>query len=87
MIGPSTDAKPANGVQQLKYVLLAMRPKQWVKNAFVFAGIIFAGEHLFTEAWALGHVLVAFGLFCLVSGCVYLDQRSGGYRKRSASSA
>ncbi len=72
MIGQTTDTKPATGMQQLRYVVLAMRPKQWVKNAFVFAGIVFAGEHLFTQAWALAYVLIAFILFCIVSGSVYL---------------
>ena len=72
MISQTSDTRPASGVQQLRYVVLAMRPKQWVKNAFVFAGIVFAGERLFSQPWALGYVLAAFVLFCLVSGCVYL---------------
>lgn len=67
-----TTAKPAAGIEQLKYFVLGMRPKQWVKNAFVFAGIVFAEEHLFTNPWAIGRVLIAFALFCVVSGCVYL---------------
>ncbi|HZG69278.1 MAG TPA: UbiA family prenyltransferase, partial [Herpetosiphonaceae bacterium] len=29
-------------------------------------------QHLFTQAWAIGRVLAAFVLFCLISGCVYL---------------
>lgn len=65
-------AERAAGLAQLKYLLLGMRPKQWVKNTFVFAGIIFAEQHLFTNGWALGRVLAAFALFCVVSGCVYL---------------
>ena len=65
-------AKQASGWEQAKYLLRAMRPKQWVKNGFVFAGIVFASQHLFTQAWAIGRVLTAFVLFCVVSGCVYL---------------
>ena len=72
MIGQSTETKRAGLGTSLKFLLLAMRPKQWVKNAFVFAGIVFAGQHLFTEPWALGRVALAFVLFSLVSGCVYL---------------
>ncbi|WP_026369749.1 decaprenyl-phosphate phosphoribosyltransferase [Kallotenue papyrolyticum] len=62
----------AGGLEALKYLLLGMRPRQWIKNAFVFAGIVFAERHLFTEAWALGRVVLAFALFSLVSGAVYL---------------
>ncbi len=62
----------ASSAQMLKYLVIGMRPKQWVKNAFVFAGIIFAAEHLFTEVWALWRVMLALVLFCIVSGCVYL---------------
>jgi 4-hydroxybenzoate polyprenyltransferase len=65
-------AERVSSVRTLKYLVLGMRPKQWVKNAFVFAGILFAEQHLFTELWALGRVLLAFVLFCVVSGCVYL---------------
>ncbi len=72
MVGQSTEMEPAGAAASLKYLLLAMRPKQWVKNAFVFAGIVFAGRHLFTQPWALVRVLTAFVLFSLVSGCVYL---------------
>src|SRR3954452_10643346 len=72
LIGQPTEVKRAGAGTSLKYLILAMRPKQWVKNAFVFAGIVFAGSHLFTQVWALGRVLLAFVLFCLVSGCVYL---------------
>lgn len=65
-------AKRTGAAEQAKYLFLAMRPKQWVKNAFVFAGIVFAEQHLFTAGWAIGRVLLAFVLFCVVSGCVYL---------------
>ncbi len=69
---PPIAVERATGLDALKYLLLGMRPHQWVKNAFVFAGIVFAERHLFTEAWALGRVMLAFLLFCLVSGAVYL---------------
>jgi len=61
-----------SGIDSLKYLVLGMRPNQWVKNAFVFMGILFAEQHMFTQAWALGRVGLAFVLFCIVSGCVYL---------------
>lgn len=51
-------------------LLKTMRPHQWVKNGFVVAPLVFA-EQLF-EPTALVRALVAFALFCLVSGAVYL---------------
>ena len=47
----------------------SLRPKQWVKNLFVFAGVIFS-QQLFTPLFwpALG----AFALFCVLSGSMYL---------------
>ena len=52
------------------YLLKAMRPHQWVKNLLVFAGVLFA-RHLF-ELDRLLLASVAFGIFCLVSGSVYI---------------
>ncbi|MEK7444621.1 MAG: decaprenyl-phosphate phosphoribosyltransferase [candidate division NC10 bacterium] len=50
-------------------VVASLRPKQWVKNLFVFAGVIFS-QQLFTPLFwpALG----AFALFCVLSGSMYL---------------
>jgi 4-hydroxybenzoate polyprenyltransferase len=50
-------------------VLISLRPRQWVKNLFVFAGVIFAQE-LFSRA--LWIALAAFATFCLLSGAMYL---------------
>src|SRR2546428_12837931 len=47
-----------------------MRPRQWSKNVFVLAGIVFAGR-LF-EARAELRVLACFALFCAASSAVYL---------------
>ena len=47
-----------------------MRPHQWVKNAFVFAGL------LFSQSWHDGplvlHVFYAFAAFCCLSSMVYI---------------
>lgn len=50
-------------------VLLSLRPQQWVKNLFVFGGLIFS-QRLFTPSvWpALG----AFAIFSALSGAMYL---------------
>jgi 4-hydroxybenzoate polyprenyltransferase len=50
-------------------IVASLRPRQWVKNLFVFAGLVFA-QRLFTPSvWpALG----AFAIFCALSGAIYL---------------
>jgi 4-hydroxybenzoate polyprenyltransferase len=50
-------------------VLVSLRPRQWVKNLFVFAGLIFS-QKLFTPA--LGAACAAFAIFCALSGAIYL---------------
>ncbi|MBI4636242.1 MAG: decaprenyl-phosphate phosphoribosyltransferase [Candidatus Rokubacteria bacterium] len=53
----------------LTAILVSLRPRQWVKNLFVFAGLVFA-QKLFTPlAWT---ALAAFILFCALSGAIYL---------------
>ena len=47
-----------------------VRPKQWVKNGFVLAPLIFAG--LFTDSDAIGRSLLAMAWFCVGSSCVYI---------------
>ena len=50
-------------------ILEAMRPRQWAKNLFVFAGLLFA-QKLFTPLAAVA--VAAFALFCALSGAMYL---------------
>lgn len=47
-----------------------MRPKQWVKNGFVLAPLVFAGQ--FLNADAVGQALVGALLFCLASSATYI---------------
>lgn len=51
-------------------LLISLRPGQWAKNLLVFAGLLF-GLRLF-DVEAVGRALAAFGVFCLLSGIVYL---------------
>ena len=51
-------------------LLEAMRPKQWIKNLFVFAGLFFSG--MVTHADAVTKTVVVFVAFCLASGATYL---------------
>ena len=50
-------------------LLKEARPKQWVKNGFLFAGIVFAKQ--LTHPTALLHALAAFALFSLVASAIY----------------
>jgi len=53
----------------LAAVFASLRPRQWVKNLFVFGGLLFA-QRLFTPSvWP---ALAAFAIFCALSGAVYL---------------
>jgi 4-hydroxybenzoate polyprenyltransferase len=53
-----------------KPLLETMRPKQWAKNLFIFAGLIF-GKKLFHPSLLVRNVL-ALVLFCLISSTIYL---------------
>ena len=55
---------------KLNGFLKLARPKQWIKNLFVFAALVFAG-HAFEEEY-LQKTTLAFLLFCLISACVYI---------------
>lgn len=47
-----------------------MRPRQWSKNLLVFGAILFSVDNM--NLAGLLASLIAFILFCLVSGCVYI---------------
>ncbi len=50
-------------------LLKLLRPHQWVKNGFVFVGLLFSDVG---DDWKLrGSVLLAAAGFCLMSSCVY----------------
>ncbi len=54
----------------LRALLKSMRPKQWMKNGFVFAALVF-DEKLF-QPLLLAQIMLAFVIFCLASSAVYL---------------
>src|SRR5207244_2330177 len=54
-----------NDVGLLGAVLVSLRPRQWVKNLFVLAGLVFAPKLLTPLVWP---ALAAFALFCALSG-------------------
>jgi len=50
--------------------LAAIRPRQWVKNVFIFAPLVFAGRLLDPHAALLA--VLTFAAFCILSSAVYL---------------
>ena len=53
-----------------RLLLLSLRPEQWTKNLFVFAGVLFGGHLL--DVPAMLRAVAAFGVFCALSGVVYI---------------
>ena len=56
-------------MQNLKGLIKTMRPKQWTKNAILFAALIFDAKLLRPKY--LLQTILGFILFCLISGVVY----------------
>jgi 4-hydroxybenzoate polyprenyltransferase len=57
-------------VSNMKHIIVSMRPGQWTKNLFIFAGLIFSG-HLF-QPEILIRVGSGFILFSLVASSIYI---------------
>ena len=51
-------------------LLISMRPRQWSKNLFLFAGLVFS-QNVFHGVLFVKTCL-AFGAFCLLTGAVYI---------------
>jgi 4-hydroxybenzoate polyprenyltransferase len=54
----------------LSAFVTSLRPRQWTKNLLVFAGLIFSGG--LHEPGLVARSALAFFLFCLLSGAIYL---------------
>jgi 4-hydroxybenzoate polyprenyltransferase len=71
-----SDALGPNGVRTSGYgsiavnLLISLRPSQWTKNLLVFAPLIFAVK--LYDLTAVASSAWAFGVFCALSGVVYL---------------
>lgn len=57
-------------MDRLLGLLRLMRPRQWVKNSFVLAPLVFAGA--FVDGSAIQQALLAMALFCVASSAVYI---------------
>jgi len=78
MSGPTLNTVPAPAAgapapaptrPTLVLLVREMRPRQWTKNLILFAGLIFSKN--LTNGAMLGRSVVAFAVFCLLSGMVY----------------
>ncbi len=74
---PTTDVRVSPNVgtgvtirDQTSLFLQSLRPHQWVKNLFVFAPLVFS-KHVMEVGDTL-LTLLGFGIFCIVSGAVYI---------------
>lgn len=66
------EAGRARGGAVLIELLRAMRPKQWIKNTFVFAALVFSEQRLWTHPEQILLCMGAFVLFCLTASAIYL---------------
>jgi 4-hydroxybenzoate polyprenyltransferase len=66
----STLESDAARVSTFRLLLMSLRPEQWTKNLFVFAGVLFGGHLL--DVPAMLRAVAAFGIFCALSGVVYI---------------
>jgi 4-hydroxybenzoate polyprenyltransferase len=71
----------------IRCVLISMRPKQWIKNGFVFAGLVFSKS--FFDLSLVLKTVYAFVLFSMVSGCVYIindlmDKKADGLHPKKS---
>jgi 4-hydroxybenzoate polyprenyltransferase len=68
--GTQDTATRVNPMSRTQAVFVSLRPRQWTKNVLVLAGIVF-GRRLF-DPQALARAALAFAVFCILSGVVYL---------------
>ncbi len=68
-IGP--DVRTGVSVREQTFLFLeSLRPHQWVKNLFIFAPLVFSKHVADLRDTLL--TLLGFGVFCMVSGAVYI---------------
>jgi 4-hydroxybenzoate polyprenyltransferase len=67
---PSTGQAPKPRRGPVRAAIKAMRPKEWIKNLLVFAGLLFSGQ--FDDPAAIVSATVTFFAFCAVASAGYL---------------
>jgi 4-hydroxybenzoate polyprenyltransferase len=71
---PSQSHEPESGEvvprrSPLRAAIKTGRPKEWIKNVFVFAGLLFSGK--FNQSHEVVEAFVTFVAFCLISSAGY----------------
>ena len=51
-------------------LIRTMRPRQWTKNVFIYAGLVFDGQLLVFDS--LLRVTISYVLLCLIAGTIYV---------------
>jgi decaprenyl-phosphate phosphoribosyltransferase len=64
------NAAPSDSQHRFQALIRLMRPKQWVKNGFVLAPLLFTGS--FLDVVAVKQALLAMFLFCIASSATYI---------------
>jgi 4-hydroxybenzoate polyprenyltransferase len=73
-VPPEAGASPAEEPvvprrSPLRAAIKTGRPKEWIKNVFVFAGLLFSGK--FNQSHEVAEALITFVAFCLISSAGY----------------
>ena len=67
----TAEPRPETGRRStLSLLAISLRPEQWTKNLLLFAGVLFGGRLLDLNAVLMA--TAAFGIFCGLSGAVYV---------------
>jgi len=59
-------------ISYVKALVRTLRPRQWVKNGLLFAGLVFDRQLTPSHLPAILHTIAGFVIFCLLSGVVYI---------------
>ena len=63
-------AASRSALEQVRGLIKLMRPRQWIKNGFVLAPLVFSGT--FLDGQAVSAAVLAAVLFCLASSATYV---------------
>jgi 4-hydroxybenzoate polyprenyltransferase len=64
------ESSPISRISAIRSLIRLLRPAQWVKNVFVFAGLLF--NQSLDDAVMVTSVVLAFLGFCLVASAIYV---------------
>ncbi|MGE3847770.1 MAG: decaprenyl-phosphate phosphoribosyltransferase [Gammaproteobacteria bacterium] len=70
LVADDSRPRPTAQTTVLAASVALLRPREWLKNVFVLAPLVFAGA--FLDPLAVRHASIAFVLFCLAASAVYV---------------